>query len=332
MEDAVRQRFERVRQVTRLERPNRLPLSEHAVVQYRPEVYAEFLSRPELTQEVAPGETGVSADGRYRFTRIGQGVTMWGLGDPEKYRDETDVLNTDPDSFVVESVNPTMLCEMQSLYDKAAQERFPIPMQYGTCYTRAQVTFGWEPFLMASAVDPERFGRILDRFGEGTVAVVQGWAELDCTEVIAVHDDIAATRGPISSPEWFRRYVFPWYARIFDAIHARGKKVLYISDGNYMPVLDDILATNPDGLYIETSSMDPGELMRRAGKDKFFMVKTCNRTMDVGTPEEIYAELSRLRELHEEYPGIMMYRGGGNPNRKNQDAFERYYQELLVYG
>ena len=161
--------------------------------------------------------------------------------------------------------------------------------------------------------------------------MAQGWAETEGTELIVIHDDIAGTRGVFLRPEWYRQYVFPWYRRIFRAIQDRGRKVLYLSDGNYEQVLDDILDTNPDGLYIESTSMEPAAFMHRAGRDKLYMVKSDSRNIDFGTPEDIYAELEKLRGLHAEYPGMMMYRGGGNPRPGNAAAFQRYFDELLVY-
>ena len=77
--------------------------------------------------------------------------------------------------------------------------------------------------------------------------------------------------------------------------------------------------------------MDPVEFMGRGGKDKLFLIKSDSRTIDFGTPEEIYQELKTLRDLHEDYPGMMMYRGGKNPKPGNAEAFDRYFEELLVY-
>jgi hypothetical protein len=160
---------------------------------------------------------------------------------------------------------------------------------------------------------------------------VQGWCRTEGTELIVIHDDIAGTRGVLMSPDWYRRFVFPWYARFFSAIHAAGRKALYMSDGNYQPVLEYILTAGADGLYIESSSMPPGPFMAQAGPDRLYLVKTSNQHMDVGTPEQIRAELAELRELHAQYPGIMTYAGGGNPPPENREAFSRYYQEYLVY-
>jgi len=325
MERTVEKKFSIMRKLINLEMPERVSFSgDWGWLEYKPDIY--HLPKPEFS--VAPGKVGVSKDGKKKYTRDGG---VWAVGDKEKYKEYDDVLNVDIDDFPVEEVGPAMLNEMERMFSAKAQICFPVPWHYGTLVTRATIEFGWEPFLIASALEPEKFGKILDRFGQASLAVARGWAETEGTELIGIHDDIAGTRGVIMSPKWYRQYVLPWYQRIFHAIHEKGKKVLYVSDGNYMPVLDDILATNPDGLYIESSSMDVEKFMRRAGKDKFFLIKSDSRNIDFGTPDDIYNELRKLHELHKEFPGIMMYRGGGNPKPGNAEAFSRYFRELLAH-
>lgn len=312
-----------MRQALRLERPDRMPLAgDWVTVEYRPDAYHLGAS-----EAVEPGEVRWSADGRRAYTADGG---VWAVGDRERYRDADDVLNVDLDRFEVEAICPAMLAEMACLVAGKAGQGLIAALHYGTLVTRATIEFGWEPFLTAAALDPQGFGRIGDRFGEASVAVVAGWAQTRGVELVLVHDDIAATRGLIVSPDWLRRQVFPWYRRIFDAVHARGLKVVFISDGNYMAVLDELLALGPDGLYIESTSVDPGELMRRAGRDKLFMLKSDSRHIDHGSPEDVRRELERVRELHQEFPGIFMYRGGDR-KRECVEAFERYYQQFLVY-
>ena len=313
-----------MRQVLARRRPDRLPCSTWRAVEYRPEVY----HLGEMDHVPALGEVLASDNGKRRFTRDGG---VWAVGDREVYRTHEDVLAAVPERFEVESLGSTMLDAMAGLAAEAALVSFVWPWHYGTLVTRATIEFGWEPFLVAAALQPERFGRLLDRFGEASLAVVRGWATTPGVELVIVHDDIAATRGPILSPKWLRRYAFPWYERLFAAIHEAGKQALYISDGNYFPVLADILTTGPDGLFIESSSMDPAEFMARGGPEKLYLIKTDNRAMDMGTPEQVREELRSLRDLHQQYPGMMIYRGGGNPTPELAAAFDRAYQELLVY-
>lgn len=318
-------KLSRFRKVLCLERADRLSMGDYVMVEYRPDVYhlGENEPRP------GKGEVGHTRDGRRRVTRDGG---VWAVDAKEEYRTPDDVLGVALGRFAAEPVADRMLARMAALVDQARPHGAVVPLHYGTLVTRCTIEFGWEPFLLASALEPERFAGILDTFGEASLAVVKGWAQTPGVELVAVHDDIAGTRGLILSPAYLRQYCLPWYKRLFAAVHDQGRKVLYVGDGNYLPFLDDLLTAEPDGLYIESSSMDPGRFMARAGPGKFYLVKTSNQTADVGTPEAIRAELGRLRDLHREYPGILMYRGGGDPPPRNAEAFARDYQELLVYG
>ncbi|MEI6789140.1 MAG: uroporphyrinogen decarboxylase family protein [bacterium] len=84
-------------------------------------------------------------------------------------------------------------------------------------------------------------------------------------EVGFLGDDIAFKSGPLLNPEWMREHYFPRLARTLGAAHQRGIKVLFHSDGNLNPILDDLVAAGIDGLNpIEVlAGMDVGEIHRR---------------------------------------------------------------------
>lgn len=317
-------RREAARRLLAFEKPDFLPMDVFGWVEYRKDVY--HLGEPELS--VAPGEVASSRDGTRRYTRDGG---VWNVGAAAKYPDHEAVLAVDLDAFPVEETGPAMRAEMRRLMEEKGRTHVAIPWHYGTLVTRATIEFGWERFLVAAALEPDRFARILDRFAEASLAVVRGWVA--CTEApfLVIHDDIAGTRGLILDPRWLERYVFPWYRRIFDAAHAAGRRVLYLSDGNYLDALPRILETGPDGLYCESSSMDPAVLLPRCGPRMLYLVKTDSRTMDHGTPEQVRAEILKLRALHDRFPGMIIYSGGGNVNPANEEAFRGLYEELLVY-
>jgi hypothetical protein len=322
MTDVERRQW-RMRRVLNRERADCLPLTCNAIVQeYRPDLY--HLGEMERVEK---GQVKLADDGKHHYTADGG---RWGLGNREVFRDAEDVLRVDLKRYPIETVGPEMLGAMRQMADAANQRGFAVAWHYGTLVTRATIEFDWEPFLTAAALSPERFGGICAHFAQASLAVIRGWCQTPGIEYVIIHDDIAATRGPILSPEWYRRYAFPWYKRMFDTVHEAGKKVLYISDGNYLPVLDDIRKTGPDGLYIESTSMDPGEFMDKAGPEYFFLLKTNARHTDIGTPEDVRQELLRLRDLHARFPGIYMYQGG-NLKPECHAAFAAYYREYLVY-
>ena len=326
---AVEKKFLRMRKALNLELPDRVPMptftpagGDYQLITYRPELYTTG-----IRETVEPGEVRFSTDGKKAYTADGG---VWNVGDKELYGDEVDVLAINLEAIEVESPGSHMLSEMSRLYRDAAARAFPVPWHYGTVVTRAVIEFGWEPFLMASILDADRFGLICERFGMASLAVAEGWVQTPGVEFVMIHDDIAGTRGLLLRPEWYREYVFPLHRRIYDAIHRAGCKVLYVSDGNYLDVIDDLLDLGVDGLYIESTSMDPQEVMSRGGAEILYLVKSDARNMDFGTPETVYCELLKLRHLHKKYPGMLLY-GGGTQKPECVEAFARYYSELLVY-
>jgi len=324
MTDDAAAKHERIRQTLALVRPDRLPCGDLAWIEYRPGVYHLGDDEP----LPAAGQIGRTRDGKRQVTRDGG---VWATDAQDKYRDHTDVLAINLADFPIETVGEPMLCEMRRIQAARWPYAFPSPMQYGTLVTRCTIEFGWEPFLVAAALEPDAFGRIVDHFAAASLAVIKGWCQLADTPLITVHDDIAGTRGLILSPDWYRRYALPWYRRLFDTIHAHGRQALFVSDGDYRAFLPDLLAAGVDGLYVESSSMPPDEFLPLAGRAKLFMIKTNNQIMDFGTPSQIRAELAVLRKLHQEYPGMMMYRGGGRPPAANAEAFRNGYRSLLIY-
>lgn len=78
-------------------------------------------------------------------------------------------------------------------------------------------------------------------------------------------DDIAFHSGPLFSPVWLKEHLFPRLARVISAYHRKGIKVMFHSDGNLNPILDDLVEAGIDGLNpIEIlAGMDVGEIHKR---------------------------------------------------------------------
>ena len=308
------------------ELPDRLPLSSDlfGTIEYKKDLY--HLGEQEYL--VKSGEIGKSADGTKIYTNDGG---IWNIGSKIKYKTYTDVLDVDLSRFPIETVDEVMLSEMRRLRDEMAITKVPAPMHYGTLMSRAEIEFGWEPLLECIGYEPEKFGEILDRFGHCSLNVAEGWSRIDGIGIIVIHDDIAGTRGLIFNPTWLREYVFPWYKKIFQKIQENKKKVIYITDGNYSSVLDEIISMEPDGLYCESTSISPEFVMSKGGPDKFYIVKTNSRNIDHGSENDIYSELMLLKKLHRIYHKMWIYSGGGRINLQNESLFRQYYNELLVY-
>ncbi len=78
--------------------------------------------------------------------------------------------------------------------------------------------------------------------------MIQGGAE-----VIFMCADYCFNDGPFLSPRLFREFITPFLKRQIEAFRSAGAFTVKHSDGNIMPVLDQLLECAPDGLH----SLDP---------------------------------------------------------------------------
>jgi len=72
-------------------------------------------------------------------------------------------------------------------------------------------------------------------------------------EVIFMCADYCFNNGPFLSPRMFRRFVTPFLKRQTDAFRAAGAFTVKHTDGDIMPILDQLVEAGPDALH----SLDP---------------------------------------------------------------------------
>jgi hypothetical protein len=94
---------------------------------------------------------------------------------------------------------------------------------------------------------------------------IEGLPQDDPFEAAFIGEDIAFKTGPMMRVAWLEREYFPRLARVIAALHARGKKAMFHSDGNLNAIMDGLVAAGIDALNpVEVSAgMDLADLHRR---------------------------------------------------------------------
>lgn len=111
--------------------------------------------------------------------------------------------------------------------------------------------------------------------------------------------DYCFNTGPFLGPARFAEFVTPYLRQLVQGYRDLGFYVIKHTDGNIMPILDDLVSANPHALH----SLDPqgrvdlAEVKRSVG-DRVCLIGNVNcGLLDTGTPEEIEADVRRaLRE------------------------------------
>jgi uroporphyrinogen decarboxylase len=106
-------------------------------------------------------------------------------------------------------------------------------------------------------------------------------------------EDMADSHGPLINPRDLKEIMFPFLAREIDVVRRTGTPVMIHSDGNTMPVFEDIVALGIDGYQaIEPDAgMDIALLKRKYG-DRLCLLGNvdCGNTLTHASPSEVAAE------------------------------------------
>ncbi|MCL2300067.1 MAG: hypothetical protein FWC27_07985 [Firmicutes bacterium] len=198
---------------------------------------------------------------------------------------------------------------------------------YNTTFMWPLLTFGWELFLECCL--DERFGRVMDEFAELNRRVFRVLSRLPVNFVIC-HDDIVMTAGPVCSPAWMHKYVFPRYEEYWAMCRAQGKEVIFMVDGRVDAYAEDVLACGARGIITEPYTDFKGLAKRHP--DMFLAGEGDNRILMRNDPKEIEAMVRSMGETARVCGGYMMCVGNHIPWNVPGEAVKRYMEASRVYG
>jgi uroporphyrinogen decarboxylase len=144
-------------------------------------------------------------------------------------------------------------------------EVFYFPEVPGTNLQGLYSDVGLATFTYALAEDPGLVAALLERNVVRAETRAAHLPEDHGIVAVFLGDDIAFGSGPIFNPAWMRANYFPLLTRAVAAWRRRGIRVLFHSDGNLNPILDDLVAAGIDGLNpLEVlAGMDIADVHRR---------------------------------------------------------------------
>ena len=222
--------------------------------------------------------------------------------------------------FVVNNFDYT---DEERLYRYFRDERFRFPKEWGdkapefstatadhynTMIMWPMLTFGWEMFL-ATCLD-EEFEPIMEEFAELNRRAFRAYSRLPVNFFIS-HDDIASTGGPICSPQWMNKYIFPRYEEYWGMLNAKGIDPIFIADGRPDAHFEDVLRCGAKGIVTE-----PYFDYKAAAKkhpDAVLAGEGDNRILTYGTKEDIRKMVERMAETGKECGGYFMCIGNHIP-------------------
>ncbi len=163
---------------------------------------------------------------------------------------------------------------------------------------------GYEQMLLDLAGNQEFVSALLARILEINLKGTGRFLEKagPYIDVFRTGDDLASQENLLMSPATFRQLLKPVYQRYFELVKAKTQaKIVFHSDGNIVPLLDDLAEIGVDAVNpVQPSAVgDTAELKRRFGHKLAFVGGIDTQTvLPFGSPAEVASEVRRrIRDL-----------------------------------
>ena len=274
---------------------------------------------------------GVRRDGHYAYTQWGLGETSW-LVDPV-YKTPEEILAFDPRTHDRSSLQEKVdnFCKSyETVRERYGDRVLYIPGHYRLVLHYMPFWCDWQVFMEVLALEPEKCRPLFDRCESYSIEVIEAWSHSSTPAFIA-HEDLCSARGPIFSPDFLRREIFPRYRRIYEPLKRRGIKVLATSDGLIEPIAKDFLDAGADGLFIEPMN-DIGKMVELVEPGGVLWGGGSSVVVTTGTPRTIREDVRRRMEQARSLPRFFFALGGEALHNVPSENFQAYLDACSEYG
>lgn len=244
------------------------------------------------------------------------------------FKTPEDVLNFDPWEALGTRDKAELIRRFEAHY-RANCELHPFGVNmtgiYITLVSGLIALLGWDMLLLAAGTDHEQFGEMTNRYATWIQQYYEALAESD-VPVVMMHDDMVWSSGPFIRPTWYRKYVFPNYAKLIAPLRESGKKIIYTSDGDFTPFVDDLAEAGVHGFVFEPWT-NLEQIVQKYGQTHVIIGNVDTRILLTGTKEQIRADVERCINLGHDCPGFFLAVGNHiPPNTPVESAL--YYNEV----
>jgi uroporphyrinogen decarboxylase len=167
---------------------------------------------------------------------------------------------------------------------------------FGHIFTATWQLMGFENFCLLLHDDLDLVRATVRRIGEEVLKQVERILAIDGVGAVCFQDDIAYNSGPIISIRLLKEIFFPWLSEIAALCHAKGKPLIYHTDGNATALLPEIIQAGADAFQaIEPKSMDIIAVKQQYGSQLALMGNLdLGYTLTRGSPQEVEAAVKHL--------------------------------------
>lgn len=199
-----------------------------------------------------------------------------------------------------------------------------------TGVSNAYLSMGIDHFCRSLIREPNLVKEVLERFSDWTVRVAKNVQEM-AFDLFFIPDDIGFGNAPMISRRHFQEFCVPVMKKVVEAMKL---PAIYHSDGNIMPVMDDIIGLGVTGVAnFEPGPMDIEEVKRQYGGRTTLMGNIdLQYTLTLGTPGETADEVRRRIEALAPGGRYILASANTLPHYVKPDNVRAMGEALLRYG
>lgn len=113
-------------------------------------------------------------------------------------------------------------------------------LPHGFMYLRLLDLCGFEKAMMYFAMEGEEIKTLIDKVLEYNCIQIEAKLKNNTDDIIYFGDDLGMQHGLAIGAQRWRRYLKPCYKKMYDMVHAAGKKVYMHTDGMIYEIMPDL--------------------------------------------------------------------------------------------
>jgi len=123
---------------------------------------------------------------------------------------------------------------------RAVGEITCVGLMHGHTFMQLADIRGYQNLLFDMADDESNLRILIDMVEEFNKAIIEKYLAMDI-DIMVYPEDLGMQRGPMISPDYFRKYIKPSYQRLMKPARSKGVIVHMHSDGDIRELIDDLI-------------------------------------------------------------------------------------------
>ena len=125
--------------------------------------------------------------------------------------------------------------------DKCLDPAMRIYLPCSAIYEFSSQLIGYEQLCYKLIDNPDLVDAVISKMGELRLRQAEIYCDFDCVGMLFGGDDFGYKTGLLISRDFLTQKVFPWYKKIVDLAHSKGKLFILHSCGNLKSIMDDLI-------------------------------------------------------------------------------------------